>query len=369
MRGFLTETIRSCRIRSRAVTLTAMKRRRCATGIALWFVLSLGACSSDSSPRTAGEDSPGISAQSLDAAAVPPASTTSTTAVTASTTRAATSTTGRVTSPDLEVTVPDEEPEVAGFTVVEVGSGPTVRDGDRILAAWEMASASTGEIVESTASDLGGPVEIEVGAGMVPAVLDGAFTGQTVGTRLEVLFPAGMADLPGYLDSSEAYALVVEIVDRVPSAAPGTTRPTTTAPATSSTIGQAPADTSVFVVADGPLSITPPVDSPLPGQNTFTVIALGTGEPVAEGDRVELDYIFVSWVNGQVVRSTAEDFGGTHTVTLGNLEVPRNLENAIFRQPVGSRVQVILAPNLPDLPDGLSPSDAYIVAIDIVGVE
>ncbi|MEM7338587.1 MAG: hypothetical protein AAF467_08070 [Actinomycetota bacterium] len=261
-------------------------------------------------------------------------------------------------SPELEVSIPDDEPTEAAVEVVEAGTGVEVGTGDVVLTAWEMVAFRSGEVVESTTKDFGGPVPIEIGAGQVPAALDEALAGQTIGTRLDVQFPVGMPDLPDYLDSEEAYVLSVEIVDLAPE--PEQAAPTTTAP-------PAPADDGGLLVPDsGDLRATPPSGAGPPTRNSFTVVSAGAGSPVAEGDTVELDYVMVSWSTGAEVLSTAADFGGTQTIVLGERTVPRFLESAIFQQPVGSRVQVVYAPDLFDLPEGLDRTDGYVVAVDIV---
>ena len=47
----------------------------------------------------------------------------------------------------------------------------------------------------------------------MPLALEQAIEGQAVGSRLLVIFPANMVDLPGYFDASDGYVLVVDIVE------------------------------------------------------------------------------------------------------------------------------------------------------------
>ena len=39
-----------------------------------------------------------------------------------------------------------------------------------------------------------------------------ALVGSEAGSRIAVIFPAGMADIPGYLDPTEAYVLSIDVV-------------------------------------------------------------------------------------------------------------------------------------------------------------
>ncbi len=268
-------------------------------------------------------------------------------------------------SPELSVALPADEPLEASSEVAETGTGPPVGVGDAIYLAWEMMSFGTGEIVESTEA-FGGPVQIVVGAKSVPAALEEALIGQTVGTRLHVEFPAGMADLPPYLDDTVAYVLTVQIVQladdgsvdgQAAQTSPDPDRPTTTSP--DGSVG-------LLVSADGPLMASPDPERPPPARNSFEVITAGDGRVVVEGDTVRVSYVTVSWTTGDVVGSTDDDAGGPQTIVLGDLSLPRLMESAIFEQRVGSRIQIVFAPDLPDLPQGLSPDDAYIVALDIL---
>ncbi len=289
-------------------------------------------------------------------------------------------TTTLVTNPtNLTVTLPEEEPDRAESRIVAEGSGEIVEPEDTVYLAWEMVNFDTGAVVESTEADLGGPALIPLGFGAIPSALEDAVTGQPVGTRLEVLFPAGLDDLPPQFDRDQAHVLAVEIVSIVDFDEP---TPTTQAAneATTSTTNAGPATTArpttttprptvidgVFVPAEGPLGATAPTNAAPPDRNTSQVVSRGSGPALQEGDTVTIEYVMVSWSSGVVVKSTEQDLGGPQTIVLGEATVPRNLESAIFRQPVGSRVQVIYAPDLFDLPDGLDRTDAYIVAVDII---
>ncbi len=269
----------------------------------------------------------------------------------------------------LEVSPPAEEPAVPGFDVVAPGNGEPTSPGDIVLLSWEMVAFDTGQVVESTATDFGGPIPIEVGGGEVPAVLDEAITGQPIGTRLDVRFPAGMSDLPEYFDPASAYVLAVELVEKLDidqqTAPPETSTPTTaSSPSTTVPVQEL----GLLVSTNGPLTATPPADAPLPRTSSFDVVTAGSGPVALEGDVVAIAYLIVSWTTGEVVKSATEETGGPETIVLGELDVPRYLESAVFRQPAGTRLQVVYEPGLPDLPEGLSQTDGYLLAVDIIGI-
>ena len=75
-----------------------------------------------------------------------------------------------------------------------------------------MYSWSTGELVESTDS-FDEPVTLRAGVNEgVPEYLSNSLLGRNVGDRLQLVFETGMEDLPGYLDSADAYVLIVDLI-------------------------------------------------------------------------------------------------------------------------------------------------------------
>lgn len=118
--------------------------------------------------------------------------------------------------------------EVAGQTVVSIPEGPTpefsarrtlargegelIEYGDPVVLDYKMFSWSTGDLVEST-DEMDAPITLEAGvtAG-VPDYLSKSLLGRNIGDRLQIVFQREMEDLPSYLDSSDAYVLVVELI-------------------------------------------------------------------------------------------------------------------------------------------------------------
>ena len=258
-------------------------------------------------------------------------------------------------------------PTTGSVEVIEVGDGPAVTEGDWVLLGWEMAAWSTEEVVESTTDDFGGPVPVQLGSGRIPVALDAAVTDQTVGSRLQVVFERGMVDLPPVFDADDAYVLEVEIVDQIDEedVAEGFGAPDETSQAAPTTVAPS---TGPSVPTEGPLSASVPTGTPLPSQNSFAAVRGGDGPAADEGDTLLIDYVMVSWSTGEVVASSAEDDDGPISIVLGDIEVPRVMESALFGQSAGSRIQVIYAPDLFDLPEGLDADDAYLVAVDLLEV-
>ncbi len=114
---------------------------------------------------------------------------------------------------EIVVSIPDRPPlEQATYAVLRVGDGLVKNDADTATISYVMYGWNVNALVEST-DEFGGPFEIELGEGYVPVALEQAIVGQPVGSRLLVVFPANMDDLPSYFDASDGYVLVVDIVD------------------------------------------------------------------------------------------------------------------------------------------------------------
>ena len=112
----------------------------------------------------------------------------------------------------LVVSIPDVPPHTeASHTVFQTGSGRIIQAEDEVLIEYVMYGWNSKELVEST-EDFGGPLDIILGQGYVPVALEQALVGQPIGSRILVIFPANMPDLPGYFDASDGYVLVVDIV-------------------------------------------------------------------------------------------------------------------------------------------------------------
>ena len=92
------------------------------------------------------------------------------------------------------------------------GDGGTVGFGDPVVVRYSMYSWSTGELVESTDS-FDEPITLRAGVNEgVPEYLSNSLLGRNIGDRLQLIFETGMDDLPSYLDSADAYVLIVDLI-------------------------------------------------------------------------------------------------------------------------------------------------------------
>jgi len=103
-------------------------------------------------------------------------------------------------------------PEFSSRRTVTKGSGSTIEFGDPVVLNYNMYSWQTGELVDST-DTLDEPLTIRAGVtNGVPDYLTKSLLGRQIGETIQVVFERNMADLPEYLDSEDAYVLVVSLL-------------------------------------------------------------------------------------------------------------------------------------------------------------
>lgn len=107
---------------------------------------------------------------------------------------------------------PGPMPTFSARRTLSNGGGNTIVFGDPVVLKYNMYRWSNGEMVEST-DQFDEPITIRAGVTEgIPAYLTNSLLGRKIGDRLEIVFEAGMDDLPEYLDGSDAYVLVVDLI-------------------------------------------------------------------------------------------------------------------------------------------------------------
>ncbi len=117
------------------------------------------------------------------------------------------------TNGSVEISSPEgPAPTFSARRTLESGSGNTIEFSDPVVLKYEMFSWSTGEKIEST-DDFDEPMTVRAGVTEgVPEYLSHSLLGRKVGDKMQIVFEAGMEDLPEYLDDSDAYILIVELI-------------------------------------------------------------------------------------------------------------------------------------------------------------
>lgn len=103
-------------------------------------------------------------------------------------------------------------PEFSARRTISKGSGSPIEFGQPVVLNYNMYSWSTGELVDST-DTLDEPLTIRAGVtNGIPDYLTKSLLGRQVGEKIQVVFEKNMDDLPEYLDSNDAYVLVVSVL-------------------------------------------------------------------------------------------------------------------------------------------------------------
>ena len=113
----------------------------------------------------------------------------------------------------MTLTIPDGPlPDQSARRSLSAGGGPSIEFGDAVVLKYDMFSWTTGELVESS-SQLEGPYAVKAGVSdNIPEYLAKSLLGRALGEKVQIVFPAGMEDLPSNLDPADAYVLVVELM-------------------------------------------------------------------------------------------------------------------------------------------------------------
>jgi len=106
-----------------------------------------------------------------------------------------------------------QPPEFPARRTVASGNGQIVKFGDPVSLKYDMFSWTTGELVESSSQfDEAHIVKSGVSDGVpVPDYVAKSLLGRSLGDTIQIVLPAETEDLPDYLDSSDAYVLLVEL--------------------------------------------------------------------------------------------------------------------------------------------------------------
>lgn len=103
-------------------------------------------------------------------------------------------------------------PEFSARRTLSEGAGDPIGFGEPVVLNYNMYSWATGELVDST-DTLDEPLTVRAGVtNGVPEYLTKSLLGRQVGETLQLVFKQDMADLPEYLDKSDAYVVVVSLL-------------------------------------------------------------------------------------------------------------------------------------------------------------
>ncbi|HCX84940.1 MAG TPA: peptidylprolyl isomerase [Micrococcales bacterium] len=245
----------------------------------------------------------------------------------------------------------DAAPEGLQVQTASAGDGATIEAGDFVVANY-LGQVWNGDVFDNS-YDRGAPSGFSL-----DGVIEGWSTGlvgQTVGSRVLLTIPSdlGYGDTgssDGSIAAGDTIVFVVDVVDAYGAESTGQADAT-------------PTDADVPVTVDGDLGapiakVTVADGATEPTESSATVLATGTGDPVAAEDQVIVQYTLTTWDNADFETSWPS-LGGygmqSAAVSEGSPFAP------LVGVPVGSRVLLLLPA------DASTESAALAVVVDVVG--
>jgi len=104
----------------------------------------------------------------------------------------------------------------------------------------------------------------------------------------------------------------------------------------------------------------------LPSFSARRKLSSGTGNRIAFGDPVVLDYRMYSWSSGALVESS-DQIDEPVTLRAGiNEGAPAYLTRSLVGRSIGDTLQIVFEQGMSDLPDRFDDSDAYLVVVELM---
>lgn len=220
--------------------------------------------------------------------------------------------------PKLAYSKPLAIPE-ASSQVIWAGSGPKLVDGGPVLLDFRLEKARNAALVKETYSSVPEPFTLTPET-LSPDLYD-ALSGQCVGARILLLLPA--------TSDTSSFASVM-VVDVLPTRASGQAVPPRAGLP------------EVTLASNGQPTIAAP-KGVAPGDALTQTLIKGTGEQVAKGATVTVQYAGVRWSDGSAYDSTWAQ-GGPKSFDLSAGILP-GLAAGLVEQTVGSQVMLVIPPS------------------------
>lgn len=253
----------------------------------------------------------------------------------------------------------DKDADASGKLESEVisrGDGPKVKKGDLLVADYLGKNYRSGKVFDNS-YDRGAPAAftLKSGPGGVISGWVKTLSGVPTGSRVVLVAPPkdgyGKAgNEQAGIKGSDSLVFVVDLIASYSN---------TSALPDSTPVKDLPTGTPTVTGTDNP-TVTVPDGAAPPKQPITTVLATGTGEKVAQGQLVIVQYTAVSWEN-RPLASSWSDTGPQGVPVGGQQPSPFDL---LIGQPAGSRVLL----SLPAQEGSDASKDSVAVVVDVLGV-
>jgi len=245
------------------------------------------------------------------------------------------------------------------------GTGPVVDSGDLALVYVEgKVWAGDREVFDSYTNRQPQSVPLATG-GVMPAWKQ--LAGERVGSRvMMVVPPADGFGKNGYsqlnIAGGDTLVFVFDVLSSVPEQAGAKGKPVAYDP------GAKLPKVVMQSAAAGP-KITIPAKTAPPSKLTVKTLVQGTGEKLSSGQTVVVQYSGVVWRSGQVFDSTYTS-KTPDTFVLGANEVLPGMESALGGVQVGSRILMVIPPDLAygnqAEPPYINNNDTLVFVVDVI---
>jgi len=250
--------------------------------------------------------------------------------------------------------------EATERTVITAGDGDIVESGDQVQIDFTLLNATSG--AELTATDYDGTTYAQFAIDEVNylAGLAKTMACSPLGSRVVGVIPpadswgdAGQTDLG--VAATDSIVFVADIVSLVPTRATGVDQPVEDGFPT------------VTLAEDGTPTVVIP-DADPPTKTEVSVLKLGDGAVVEDGDTVSGQYVGVIWATNVVFQQT---WGTGSLATLPTDSVVPGFKEALIGQTVGSQVLVVIPPadgygDAGSTDAGISGTDTIVFVVDIL---
>lgn len=211
-----------------------------------------------------------------------------------------------------------EEPSVQ---VVWEGDGPRVQEGEPILIDFYAESGADGSVINETYSSEPRPYLLSAEA--LGVDIFEALSGQRVGSRILHLVPP----------DGTSGATTVAVFDLLPTRATG------------EALAPREGMPEVTLDDDGKPTITVPEGAAPPTDLVVAPLIRGTGQQVAAGQVITVQYVGVKWSDGTVFDSTWEAGKLPASFPIGVGSVVPGWDAGLVEQTVGSQVLLVVPPD------------------------
>ena len=273
---------------------------------------------------------------------------------------------GDADSPELQVETPVTVAETVTEVVEEGEEGArVVQEGDLVALDVLAVDGGTGEVEETTYGDPQRLVLLADPAATVQGLVSGV-VGQAVGSRVLVgVSPQDFgADAPGATPPPEGDGSVLLLVDVLDASE-------VLPEAEGEEVPEPEGLPAVTAGEGGELSVATPEGDP-PAELRVEPLVQGTGEEVATGDTVVVDYTGVLWSDGSVFDSSRGEDRAPFSFNLGEGAVIPAWDEGLAGVPVGSRVMVVAPPDQAygDQETGtIPPGSTLVFVVDVLAAE